>query len=222
MKWAYIEQGAHVPRKRRMVSCSICSGSGYIFRKPRRIVGLVTGIRGSKDRGEAGWMLPGDCTFSTKPNYHISGGDMITFTWGEPVPDGQVLLRGAGSINDNKVLNTGLEDNEDRLMYNAVDALYCEDEDGHVYHSNSDFILDTSKVIRWEGQQPQKGKVYTLKYNAYLEWIVFMPPDPRRDRDRDLGFRVGLRKRHVALANSNPSVAVNDRQPFCERLGGCT
>jgi hypothetical protein len=217
-----IERGAHVPRKRRLIGCEICDGSGYIFRKARQIVGLVTGIRQTKNQLESGWALPGDCVLSVKPDVVISGGDLLTFTWGQSVPDGQVLLRGAGSMNDNAGRDTGLEEDEDRLLYNAVSAIHCEDEDKNVYNSGADFTLNTSKIIKWHGSQPQKGKVYTLKYMAYLEWVAFLPPDIRRDRNRDLGTRVGLRKRHVALVNDDPTLLARDRVPFCDRLKGCS
>lgn len=218
----FTEHGAHVPRKRRLISCPVCDGSGYIYRQPRQIVGLITGVRRGKNQLEGGWALPGDSVLSVKPDVSISGGDLIVFTWGEPLPDGQVIYRGAGSLNDNKMLDTGLEENEDRLWYNAESSIHCEDQDGNVYSSDGDFVLDSSKIIRWNGRQPQKGKVYTIKYNAYLEWIAFLPPDIRRDRDRDLGYRVGLRKRHVAQANENPAARSNERKLFCDRLKGCS
>lgn len=217
-----IERGPHVPRKRRLIGCTVCDGSGYIYRKARRITALITGIRETKNQMEGGWALPGDCTMSPKPGVSISGGDLLTFTWGQPVPDGQVIMRGAGTMSGNAGRDTGLEENEDRLWYNAVNSIHCEDEDGNEYTSGGDFTLDTSKIIKWGGSQPKKGKVYTLKYNAYLEWIAFLPPDIRRDRNRDLGTRVGLRKRHVALANEDPTVLAKDRQAFCDRLKGCS
>ena len=217
-----VEHGAHVARKRRLLGCTVCDGCGYIFRKARKIAAVITGVRQTKSQTESGWLLPGDCTMSVKPGVQISGGDLILFTWGEPVPDGQVILRGAGSLNDNQDRDTGLEENEDRLLYNAERSIHCEDEDGNEYVSGSDFILDSSKVIKWQGQQPAKHKAYSLKYTAYLEWIVFMPPDIRRDRGRDLGSRVGLRKRHVALINDDPTTLTTDRTPFCDRLKGCS
>lgn len=216
------EKGAHVPRKRRLILCPSCLGSGYIYRRAKQVIGLVTNIRQNKSQSEGGWLLPGDCVLSVKPDVEISGGDLITFTWGQSVPDGQVIMRGAGSINDNQMKNTGLNDNEDRLWYNAIRSIHCEDEDGRTYASGSDFELDTSKIIKWKGNTPIKGKAYVLKYTAYLEWIAFTPPDIRRDRNRDLGTRVGLRKRHIALEADDPRLKVVDRQLFCDRLKGCS
>jgi hypothetical protein len=114
-----------------------------------------------------------------------------------------------------------LEENEDLLWYHAIEGIYCEDIDGNTY-KRGDFELDGSRIIRWIGKQPTKGTAYTFKYAAYPEWIVFMPPTKRRDRDRDLGSRIALRKRHVALINENPTIKVTDRATFCERLSSLT
>jgi hypothetical protein len=218
----FTEQGAHVPRKRRLVGCQLCNGEGYIYRKSKKVVGLITSIRETKTQMEGGWAVPGDSILSVKPGVAISGGDLIIFSWPMPVPDGQVVYRGAGNLNDNMARKLGLEEDEDRLWYNAHSSLHCEDEDGIEYSSDGDFTLDTSKIIKWHGNRPQKGKIYTIKYNAYLEWIAFLPPEIRRDRGRDLGTRVGLRKRHVANANSNFSLSASDRVLFCDRMKGCS
>jgi len=185
------------------------------------VTGLVTSIRETKTQMEGGWMLPGDCILSVKPDVEVSGGDLIIFTWAQPVPDGQVVQRGAAVLNDNAVRKIGLEEDEDRLWYNAVSSIHCEDEDGNEYNSDADFVLDTSKIIKWLGDRPAEGKNYTIKYNAYLEWIAFLPPEIRRDRGRDLGSRVGLRKRHIHCANSDFSLAASDRVTFCDRMKGC-
>jgi hypothetical protein len=218
-----IENGAHVARKRHQLGCSICGGEGYLYRKPTKIVALITGIRGTKNQMESGWAYPGDATMSVKPDYvTVSAGDLVTFTWPQPLPDGQVILRGAAHLNDNDLRKTLLEENEDRLWYNAHSSIYCEDEDGNEYFSGSDFELNTSKIIKWLGNSPKVGKTYVIKYNAYLEWIVFMPPDVRRDRDRDLGGRCLIRKRHVAnVNNQNIGIRASDKVLFCERIRGC-
>lgn len=211
----------HVPRRRKTIGCDICGRDGYIFRDPHKIVGMVTGVREDKTRLESGWALPGDCTFSPLPGYRITAGDMITFLWEEPIPDGQVIMRGAGTMSDNTSRKTNLETNEDRLWYNAISSIWCEDEDGNVY-KEGDFELDGSKIIKWNSSQPMRGKVYVIKYNAYLEWIAFVPANIRRDRNRDIGDRIVLRKSHVALLNeSDPSAKVTDRITFCARISGC-
>jgi len=212
-----MEKGGIVPRRSTTISCPICRGDGYIYRNPQRITALITSIRRGKERVESGWAMPGDCIMSVVPDYQISGGDLITFTKAVPLADGQVVVRGAGTDGESEAKQTRLEDNEDRLWYNAESSIWCEDEDGQVYE-NSAFQLDSSKIIKWVGPAPAKGKRYVIKYNAFLEWIVFLPPDVRVDRGRDLGARAALRKRHVAIVNEDPRPRSNDKMPFSDRI----
>ncbi len=216
-----VKHGDQVLRRRTKYGCDKCGGEGYIYRKPRRIIALLTSVRLQKNQLEMGWAMPGDGIVSVKPGIELSGGDLLTFTWPEIVPDGQVIIRGAAQISDNLTRKTRLEANEDLLQYNADSSVYCEDEDNNVYNSGADFILDGSKIIKWVGSKPHQGKVYTLKYKAFLEWVVFLPPDIRRDRDRDLGQRIAARKRHVALVNKDPSGSPSSKTPFCDRLQSC-
>ena len=211
----------HVPRRRTTYKCNICGGSGLIYRDPKRIVAIITDIRETMSRDEAGWLIPGDCVMSVKPEYQVASTDLITFTWSQPLPEGQVIVRGAGTQSDNTSRKTLLEENEDRLLYNADSAIWCEDEDETTYTSGSDFIMDGSKIIRWIGRTPARNKRYVVKYNAFLEWEVFAPPNVRRDRDRSLGDRVLLRKLHVARVNEDPTITERDRVTFCTRTESC-
>jgi hypothetical protein len=215
-----IEQN-QVPRRRSMIGCPLCRGEGYIFRRPQKICALITGISESKTRIEGGWAQPGDCMMSPHAGYMIASHDMITFLWPQPVGDGQVIVRGAGTASDNSQRETFLQTNEDRLWYSATEGIWCEGDDGVRYYPEGDFLLDGSKIIKWVGNRPQAGQSYVLKYAAYLEWIVFDPPATRRDRNRDLGSRVALRKRHVALVNNDPRPRVGDNIPFCARIQNC-
>lgn len=213
-----IEDGPHALRKRTRFGCEICGGDGFIYRNPAKVIAMFTDISGGKTLAGEGWLYPGDSVMSLKPGYEVSTGDKISYLWAEPVSDGQVVIRGAAQIGANSSRKLNLEENEDLLWYHAIHGVYCEDDAGKVYASNVDFLLDGSRVIRWIGNRPRIKQAYSIKYEAYLEWIAFMPPDHRRDRDRDLGSRVALRKRHVAIHNDNPSARITDRVPFCERV----
>lgn len=215
-----INRGDRVPRRRTTFRCSRCDGSGYIYRNAKKIVALITNISEDYQRTEAGWGVPGDAIMSVKPNYVVSSGDLITFTWSQPLTEGQVIVRGAATLSDNTARKTQAEENEDRLHYNADKAIWCEDDDGKIYRPG-DFTLDGSKLIKWGANQPRKGLAYTLKYTAFLEWEAFVPPAVRRDRDRDLGTRVILKKRHIATPNEDPTIRQRDKVPFCARLEGC-
>jgi hypothetical protein len=209
-----------VPRRRTTYRCPNCSGEGYIYRNPKKIIALITGISESTSRQEEGWIMPGDAIMSPKPGYIVSTGDLITFTWSQPIDEGQVIVRGAATLSENAARKTDIDEAEDRLWYNADESIWCEDYDGKIYKPG-DFILDGSKRIRWQGNSPPIGKAYTLKYKAYLEWEAFQPPVTRRDRDRDLGGRVLLRKRHVAQVNDDPTIRQRDKLTFCARMEGC-
>jgi hypothetical protein len=213
---SYVEQ-THAMNRNRTLGCQLCMGDKVIFRDPKKIVGLITNIKENKISNEAGWLMPGDCVFSPKLGYIISAGDLITFMHVQPIPDGQVIVRGSTNISTNKTFVSNLEENEDRLNYHAHDGIWCEDEDGNTYQSNSDYSMDSSKIIKWIGARPDVGKRYTIKYRGYLEWIAFAPPVERIDRDTHLGQKVLLRKRHIAIINEDPRPRLNEKVTFKNR-----
>lgn len=213
-----VEKGTNIAKKRHRFNCPQCGGEGRIYRKPQRIVALFFGFSENKIQATGGMIYPGDQMMSVKPGFQVSGGDKITITWPEEVPDGQVLVRGAAHMGDNAARKLHVEPDEDVLWYYAVNSIYCEDFEGNVYREGGDFVLNTSRIIKWVGNSPKQGVSYVIKYNAYLEYIAFMPPVQRRDQDRDLGSRVALRKRHIALLNQDPSFRLSDRTLFCDKL----
>lgn len=209
---------------RREPYCPRCRGDGWLYRVPQVVKGLATSIRQQRNILDAGIAQPGDMVFSPalepegcNHDYRkIGAWDRLTATWEQPLDDGHVLVRGAAQ---NLALETFLQPNEDRLWYEPANAVWCEDEDGVVYTGGADFVLGPGKIISWQGNQPALHKRYTIKYNAYFEWIVFQPPQERRDRDnKDLGQLVFLRKRHIALVNDNPTALPEDRIPIQVRV----
>jgi hypothetical protein len=189
------------PKVRKM-TCEQCNGIGYIYRNAQVIRGLLTSINsGNRQMLDIARAEPGDCTFSPSLDVSfISDFDKITFTIAVPIDDGQQIMRGAGTMEDNAGLNTRLETNEDRLWYLPECTIWCEDQNGVVYTQNTDFEFD-NKLIRWIGSKPTTGVLYTIKYTAYLEWICFTTPMTRIDNARSLGQRVLLKKQHVVFPN---------------------
>ena len=173
-------------------NCGNCE-NGIMYRNPRQIMGLISGIGYQRQLLETGFANPGDCVLSVSPNLKAPPADFdkITFTWPENTNDGQVIIRGAEGENS----HVSLKPNEDRLHYKAAKSLHAEDEDGVVYYENSDFYFEGRKIV-WNNA-PAKNKRYSIKYMAYLEWIVFNSPMSRRDKDGSLGYRVILRKKHI-------------------------
>jgi hypothetical protein len=212
--------------------CDRCGGSGWLYRSPVLLTGLVTNVRYQKNLIESGFLTPGDLTFSPMPTATSTGGacagtsgrrvgsfDKLTATWPEPIDDGHVLVRGAGTKAKAEGITTYLADNEDRLWYEPAGAIWCEDENGVVYTEDSDFELGPGKVIRWTGNSPIIGTRFTIKYNAYFEWIAFQPPTERIDyRGENLGELVYLRKKHAMMVNDSPFATSEDKESLQSRV----
>jgi hypothetical protein len=170
-------------------NCDQHENGGYLYVDEQPVTGLVTSVRYNKDLMEAGIFLPGDCVFSPTSDVTVSEMDKIIFTWPEVYGAGDPLVRGNGA--------------GDNLLYEAVSALYCIDENKVRYVENTDFIFSGKKILwNWQGK-PLEGKVpsfgdrYTVKYKAYLEWIAWLPPETRRSHGADMGCKVMLRKKHL-------------------------
>ena len=194
------------------LNCSRCE-NGILFRQPRQIMGLIVGIGYGKQLAETGFLTPGDCLLSVSPNLADppSDFDKITFTWPENINDGQVIVRGADAVK-----TEALQANEDRLHYVAAKALHVEDEDGVIYNEGPDFHFDARKLIWTNG--PEVNKRFSIKYMAYLEWIVFTSPTSRRDKDGSLGYRIGLRKKHAINLRDPIGEGIEDKLKFNSRV----
>lgn len=202
------------PGSWRKLNCPSCQGDGYVYRNARCVRGLVTNVESGKNKKliESGYAIPGDAVFSPERSEQFIGDfDKVTFQFPEPVNEGQVILRGAAGMDENAQIQTDLEDNEDRLWYVAETAIWCEDEEGHVYNQDVDFEFESRK-IRWIGNTPDKGSLYTIKYWGIPEWIVYAHPFIRVDRDRSLGSRVLIRKKHVAFLTGNQAATPAERE----------
>jgi len=194
------------------LGCGKCE-NGILYRKPRQIMGLISGISANKQLMETGFVNPGDCVLSVSPNLPKppSDFDKITFTWDENVSGGQVIIRGE-ALDRNKTLSP----NEDLLYYQASKAIYCEDETGKEYFQNSDFSFEGRKIV-WH--HPPADRIrYTIKYKAYLEWLIYDSPMTRRDQDRDLGYRIILRKKHMVNNRDSISEKPMDKALFRSRV----
>jgi len=172
------------------LGCEMCGGKGLLFRDTKQMVGVVSGARVQRDLIEAGWLHPGDAVFS--PSLHvrrISTYDKIIFTWPAPFNEGEVLVRGGGPTRPQ-----AFPLNEDQLAFAAAtpEGIIVIDEDNRTYEAPA-YELKGRSVIWVPGAGPAEGKRYTVKYEGFLEWLVFLPPDERRDRRIDLGQRVILR-----------------------------
>lgn len=204
----------------RSPNCIKCGGDGRLYRKPALVRGIVSGMRQNRIHNAIGDTQPGDMQLSIGPGFPIFGAeqrrisrdDKFTATWDSPLDDGQTVVRGAATLDDNLRLKFAVNADEDRLWYYPAKALHCEDENGIEYFQDADFVLGEGKIIKWIGNQPDIGTKYVIKYTAYLEWIVWIPPTERTDVDGvDLGPLVQLRRKHVAFVNDSPYIVEEDR-----------
>lgn len=201
------------PASFRRMNCEQCQGDGFIFRNPRCVKGLLTSLDPGRNKVliESGYAIPGDSVFSPgRCADDIADFDKITLLVPQNLNEGQVIMRGAAHMEENAQIPTDLATNEDRLWYVADTSVWCEDEDGVVYVQNGDFVFE-SKKIRWVGSQPAVGKLYTIKYTGYPEWIVYAQPFLRFDRGRSLGRKVLLRKKHVHFNTGSQAATPAER-----------
>lgn len=203
------------PMNKSSIHCDMCHGDGHIYREPQLIRGIVTGVNaGQRQLLEMGFAMPGDAILSpplTLGHISVSDFDRITFLFSQPVSEGQVIVRGAAHSADNVFLTTHLAENEDRLWYLAESGVLCEDVRGVTYQFGTDYIFDDKKVV-WVGNRPPKGRPYVLKYQGYLEWLVYASGLERFDRGRDLAPRMMLRKKHVYFFHGAPGDSPGTRQ----------
>lgn len=175
-------------------TCPRCDGIGYLYRDPRQMYGLITGITLQKMLVEQGWAVPGDMIFA--PTLHarrLATYDRVTLI--NPIPvDPQVITR--GTVSTISPRPASLKSDEDFLFYEAGEktATWIEDEDGVVYRPGQYSL--SGRKIRWHFG-PALGKKYTIKYEGLLEYIVWTTPMERLDRNRQLGQHVMLKKRVI-------------------------
>ncbi|KIL42067.1 hypothetical protein SD70_02470 [Gordoniibacillus kamchatkensis] len=177
------------------VSCAACKGIGWVWLDGGKIIGVVENINQHKDLLNSGIAAPGDLVFSPDLRVTLSDYDKIQLTWPQGIPfECELISRGSGA--------------SDSTLYGVMNVMQCiavDPASGTVtaYNSGVDFVYDKNtpaNQITWQGAHvPAAGVVYSLKYQALVDWIVFTPPQPRRERGTNLGQRVILRKRHIVF-----------------------
>jgi hypothetical protein len=201
------------PANQRILDCPTCMGDSFLYRNARQISGLVTSLDPGRNRQliEMGYAIPGDVVFSPSLRAGVvTDFDKVTFCFTSPVTDGQVIMRGSHTLENNAEYVTDLETNEDRLWYRPGCSIWCEDRDGVVYSQGADFVFE-GKKLQWVGNMPDIGTLFTIKYTGYVEWVAYSTPFQRMDRDRSLGQRVMLRKKHITFTADSPLDSPSNR-----------
>lgn len=189
-----LSQPSYLPDANRAnPNCQACHGLGWVWIDKGRIQGLVENITQQKELLQAGIAAPGDLLLSPELSVTLSDYDKIQLTWKEGIPyEGQLVTR-SGTSDSDKVNYSILE-----IPQGGIILVNASTGEITQYTLNTDFTF-SGKLIKWIGNSPPVGSVYSVKYAALVDWIVFAPPQPRRERATNLGQRVILRKKHVVF-----------------------
>lgn len=169
-------------------NCQACHGLGWVWIPSGQIIGIVSDIKQEKELMMAGIATPGDLMFSPDLSVTLSDYDKIQLTWPEGLPfEGELIQKGV-----------------DKTTYGIISVpaggcITIDINSGSIttYQSDIDFTFNGTAINWLNGHGPADGEIYSLKYNALIDWIVFAPPQPRRERGTNLGQRVILRKKHL-------------------------
>lgn len=213
------EQGRPLPH------CDRCGGDGWLYRAPRLVRGIVSGLSLKQVALEGGMSQPGDLKFTPmiqSPDMEhrkVAQWDKFTSTLPMVIEGGQVITRGAAQFVAPSAASDGMSPDEDRLIYEPEALVHCEDDRGAVYTA-ADVQLGPGRLVRWmTSHRPPTRSRYTILYRAFLEWITVFPPQEKYDRGgRDLGSVALLRRKHVQLLNRGPLATPDDRVPLKNRI----
>lgn len=188
--------GSNLPDANRAdPTCEACKGLGWLWEPQDQILGMVSNITQQKDLIESGLVSPGDLVCSPQLDITLMDYDKIQIPWSEGIPqEGQLIQRS--------------DTNVDETFYPIMkvnDLITVDKSTGMVTHytEGTDFTFDKehpSNQITWTGSNiPGWGLVFSIKYEALVDWIVFTLPQPRKERGTNLGQRVMMRKKHVVF-----------------------
>jgi len=175
-------------------NCKACNGLGWVWLDKGKIIGMVTNISQHKELLQSGIASPGDLVFSPNIPQTLSDYDRIQLTWKEGIPyEGELITR--SDTSDTDTANYSILDVSECITVDPVTG------DVAYYVKDTDFTIE-GRSITWDvvgGSEPDPGTPYSIKYSALVDWIVFAPPQPRRERGTNLGQKVLLRKKHVVF-----------------------
>lgn len=185
------------------ITCSICNGYGYMWDTPFVIRTLINDVTTSnmKDLLAVGLAAPGDMTMNPPPigmrNIQISDFDKVIFPHrgGQPY-DGDVIVRGqinAAVLWDRLTYPAALVESVAWKADGASALTVCEETTDYTWERLSDrltWLVGGPNV-------PPVGTRVVVNYHCYYEWIAFVSPYVRVERNTKLGPRILLKKKHV-------------------------
>lgn len=174
-------------------NCVACHGIGLVWISSGQIVGLVDDIQQHKELLDIGIAQPGDMVFSPQIGTNLAEFDMIQFTWPDGITVEPELITRGSAQTDNAFYGILSVPASGCITVNSTTGVITQ------YYQTTDFTF-SGNIITWlVGHGPATGAIYSFKYNALVDWIVFTLPQPRRERGTSLGQKVILRKRFTAF-----------------------
>ena len=189
---------------RARIDCLNCFGIGFLYdasSAATSIEGIVSQVHINKQLIDSGIAMPGDMLLTLAPYCPVfmKDYDMIRLTIGSGEPyEGDVISRGTrGAIAGNA--------NNDLLAYEAVTVERCFAINPQTqalidYTLNTDFTI-SGRVITWITPLVL-GTLYSIRYTCIYDWIAFVSPVERFERNVSLGQKALLRRRQLVLPAS--------------------
>lgn len=174
-------------------NCAACHGIGLVWIPSGQIVGLVDDINQHRELLDIGVAQPGDMVFSPQIGTTLSEFDMIQLTWPDGIPTEPELITRGTTQTDNTFYGIMSVPKTGCITVDSTTGVITQ------YYQNTDFTFSGNTITWLAGRGPTAGTIYSIKYNALVDWIVFTLPQPRRERGTDLGQKVILRKRFTAF-----------------------
>ena len=193
---------------RARIDCAVCYGTGffYDFTKSATFDAIVSQVHMTKSLIDAGLAEPGDLTMTLAPTapVFVKDYDLIRLTIGSGEPyEGDVIQRGKlGVIAGNA--------NSDLLSWEVVEVERCFSINPQTqvvvdYAEGVDFTI-SGRVITWSNNL-LLGAIYSIRYTCLYDWIAYVSPVERFERNISLGQKALLKRRAAVLPASALALA---------------
>lgn len=185
--------------------CPICRGNGWWWDELIKFKAIITDInlRNARDLMVAGMTGPGDLILSPPPltlrNIQVRDfGKLILPNRGGQTYEGDVIVR--GQYDDESPIDYTLYPIASIQLVSWHNAELANPVIIRCIEGIDYSYTKADNKITWlEDAQhaPPVNTRYTVSYNAFFEWIVFVPPNPRLESGTHLAPRILLRRKHT-------------------------
>jgi hypothetical protein len=200
--------GSTPDANRSRIDCAICFGIGYFydFKKSATLDAIISQVHMTKSLIDVGLAEPGDLTMTLPPTapVFVKDYDLIRLTVGSGEPyEGDVIQRGKlGAIAGNA--------SADLLTWEVVTVERCFSVNPQTqvvvdYINGVDFSIN-GRLITWQNNLAL-GTIYSIRYTCLYDWIAYVSPVERFERNISLGQRALLKRRAAVLPASASTLA---------------